>query len=451
MKNYSVWKDNYKETNYNSLDKDISCDVLIIGGGLTGVSSLFNLRDSGLDVVLVEQNKIGLGVTSNSTGKLTYLQNDLIDKIRKFYSDSVALEYINSQIDSINNICNIIDKYNISCDLEKVNSYIYTNKESEVDSLIDLFNFFKKNGFIVHKGNHKLVKSKYMFYVSDAYIFNPLKFINGLLKYNKYPIYENTSIIDMKRCDDYYVCYTKFNKIKAKYVIIASHYPYFLNPLLFPLKVSLEKSYLSLSSCDIEPFSLISYSNPFVSMRTYKNNLVYLSNSHSINSDCDMNNFNELLKKISDLGLSPDYLWSNIDIITSDGIPYIGKINNNLFIGTGYNTWGLSNGFLAGMILSELILNNRNQYTDLFNPRRGSLEFVIPYTINAFKSIDGFIKGYCSSFSTKYKCPHLGCKLIYNDVENTFDCPCHGSRFDSSGKCINGPSNKDIVVSNYKN
>ena len=65
MKNYSVWKDNYKETNYNSLDKDISCDVLIIGGGLTGVSSLFNLRDSGLDVVLVEQNKIGLGVTSN--------------------------------------------------------------------------------------------------------------------------------------------------------------------------------------------------------------------------------------------------------------------------------------------------------------------------------------------------------------------------------------------------
>ena len=53
-----------------------------------------------------------------------------------------------------------------------------------------------------------------MFYVSDAYIFNPLKFINGLLKYNKYPIYENTSIIDMKRCDDYYVCYTKFNKIK---------------------------------------------------------------------------------------------------------------------------------------------------------------------------------------------------------------------------------------------
>ena len=122
MKNYSVWKDNYKVTNYNSLDKDISCDVLIIGGGLTGVSSLFNLRDSGLDVVLVEQNKIGLGVTSNSTGKLTYLQNDLIDKIRKFYSDSVALEYINSQIDSINNICNIIDKYNISCDLEKVNS-----------------------------------------------------------------------------------------------------------------------------------------------------------------------------------------------------------------------------------------------------------------------------------------------------------------------------------------
>ena len=444
MKNYSIWKDNYKETNYKSLDKDVTCDVLIIGGGITGISSLYNLKNSNLNVVLVEQNKIGLGVTSNSTGKLTYLQNDLIDKIRKNYSDKEASLYIRSQIDSINKIYNVINELNISCDLEKVNFYLYTNKENEIDKLKDLEMFLNKNDIKVYKGYHKLVDYKYMFYVSDTYIFNPLKFINGLLKYNNYPIYENTSIINIKRINNEYLCYTKQNKIRTKYVIIASHYPYFLKPLLFPMKVSLEKSYLSASTYKTTPFSLISYSNPFISMRTYKNNIIYLSNSHSINTSCDMNNFNELIKKVKNLNINPDYLWSNIDIITIDGLPFIGKVNNNLLIGTGYNTWGLTNGFLSGNILSDIILGKENEYINLFNPKRFKLKDIFPYLGNSLKSIDGFIKGYCDSKSTKYVCPHLGCKLLYNEVEDTFDCPCHGSRFDNDGKCINGPSNKDI-------
>ena len=129
MKNISIWKDNYKETNYKELNKDIEVDVLIIGGGITGISSLFYLKDSNLKVALVEQNKIGLSTTGNSTGKLTYLQNDLIDKVRKFYNDDIAIEYIKSQIETINNIKRITDEYNIDCDLEKVNSYLYSNKD----------------------------------------------------------------------------------------------------------------------------------------------------------------------------------------------------------------------------------------------------------------------------------------------------------------------------------
>ena len=120
MKNISIWKDNYKETNYKELNKDIEVDVLIIGGGITGISSLFYLKDSNLKVALVEQNKIGLSTTGNSTGKLTYLQNDLIDKVRKFYNDDIAIEYIKSEIETIKNIKRLTDEYNIDCDLEKV-------------------------------------------------------------------------------------------------------------------------------------------------------------------------------------------------------------------------------------------------------------------------------------------------------------------------------------------
>ena len=141
MKNISIWKDNYKETNYKELNKDIEVDVLIIGGGITGISSLFYLKDSNLKVALVEQNKIGLSTTGNSTGKLTYLQNDLIDKVRKFYNDDIAIEYIKSQIETINNIKRITDEYNIDCDLEKVNSYLYSNKD--IYKIKDLERFLK--------------------------------------------------------------------------------------------------------------------------------------------------------------------------------------------------------------------------------------------------------------------------------------------------------------------
>ena len=446
MKNISIWKDYYEETNYESLNCDIDVDVLIIGGGLTGISTLYHLKDSNLKVALVEQNKIGLGVTGNSTGKLNYLQNDLIDKIRNFYSDPVASTYVNSQIDSINSVVSTIKEKNIDCDLEKVNSYLYTNEDEDVSKLKDLESFLMNNNIRVYKANHKLVESKYMIDVSNTYIFNPLKFINGLLKDNKHPVYENTSIKKIRKYRDYYFCYTDFNKIKTKYVVLASHYPYFLKPFLFPFKVSLEKSYLSASLYNIKPFSLISYSNPFISMRTYKNYLIYLSNSHSINKDvCDKDNFNELLEKISNIGLSPEYLWSNIDILTSDGLPLIGTLKDNILIGTGYNTWGLTNGFLAGKLLSDIIMNNDNPYIDLFSPKRKNRNKVSSYISNTYKNVDGFVKGYIKSTSS-YICPHLKCKLIFNELEETYDCPCHGSRFDKSGKCINGPSNKDIDV-----
>lgn len=471
MKNISIWKDNNTyNKDYPQLNDDKNVDVLIIGGGITGISTLYHLKDSKLKVILVEQNKIGMSTTGNSTGKLTYLQNDLIDKIRKSFNDNAAYEYINSQKDAINSIVKVINSNNIKCDLKKVDSFIYTNKEKEIDKVKQLERFLNDNN-IKHNGV-KLVKSKYSFNVANTYIFHPIKFIYGLLDNNNYPIYENTSIKKIKKLNNQYLCYTEKNVIKAKWVIIASHYPYFSIPFLFPIKASLEKSYLSASKYKTAPISVISYSTPFISIRTYKNYLIYLSNSHYINEKtCDRKNYEELIKKLEKLDMKTEYLWSNIDIITNDGIPYIGKIKDRLLIGTGYNTWGLTNGFLAGIILSDIVMNRANKYTKLFSPNRINSSQIIGSINNIVKSIDGYINGYFSKnkniiykkknsknimsyktnneeYTVYQNCPHIGCKLIYNEIEKTWDCPCHGSRFNINGKCISSPANKDITLDN---
>lgn len=448
MKNYSIWKDHKIERNYEELKEDKEVDVLIIGGGLTGVSSLYHLRESNLKVMLVEQNKIGHGVTGNSTGKLTYLQNDLLDKIRHYYSDEVLKKYLSSQIKTIKKIKEVIEKEQIDCDLEEVDSYLYTNKTKEIEKLKDLERLLLKNNIPIIEETTLFVKSKFMIKGKNTYLFHPIKFLYGLLKKNPFPIYEHTSIRKIEKEEDYYICDTNNdNRIKTKIIILASHYPYFIKPFYFPLKVSLEKSYLSASIFPTKPFSLISYSNPFISIRTHNDYLIYLSNSHSLNKNtCDKENFKELLKKLKDFQITPEYCWSNIDIMTSDSLPLIGEINKNMYLGTGYNTWGLTNGFLAGKIITDIISERENEYIELFSPKRLNEKHILSYIGNTYKNIDGYMKGYTSSNKTKYKCPHLGCRLIYNELESTFECPCHGSKFREDGTCISAPANKDLKI-----
>ena len=442
MKNYSIWQD-FRRKDLKRLSCNMDSDILIIGGGITGCSMYYHLHDK-FKTILVEQNKIGDGVTARNTGKLSFMQNDLLDKIRKQSKDKACL-YLKSQIDAINIIKKIIDEENIECDLEKTDSIIYTNNEEEVEKIKDLMNFLASNKIKVDTCKLDLVKMKYAIKTNDTYIFNPSLFVYNYLK-DKENIYEDTKIIDIKRKDNLYYCYTKDYVIKSKYVIIASHYPYFNMPFFFPIKGYLEKSYLLAGSKKYSPISLISYSNPFVSMRTYRNKMLYLSNSdNSYKNINDSSNFNELIKKASGINLFPSYLWTNTDIMTNDNLPYIGKIKDNLFLATGYNTWGLTNGILSGMIIKDIILKKDNPYISLFDPKRVNLQKEINIITNTSKNILGYVNGFLKH-NNKYFCTHMHCPLIYNSIENTYDCPCHGSRFDINGDVMISPAKKKIKM-----
>ena len=477
MKNYSIWKDNIELPEFNKLNKDIEVDVLIIGGGMTGINTLYQLSNTYLEVVLVEQNKIGMGVTANTTGKITYLQDSIYEKIINNFDEVTAIKYLESQKTAIDLIVKIIKEENIDCDLIKVPSYVYSNTQEEDEKLDELKNFLLDNNIKVIEGKSNLVEYKNMIGVEDTYLFHPLKYLKGLLKVlDKNTIYEDTSIIKMDKYDKGYICYTNNDKtIKANKVVIASHYPYFNLPFMFPLKGSLEKSYLSASTYKEDNLSLIKYSDPYISIRSYLDKIIYLSNSHDNNTAVDdKEHFKELKSKLKELNLKPEYMWSNIDIMTSDSLPYIGKIDEDLLIGTGYNTWGMTNSIIASKIISDIIKNNQNEYLELFNPKRINFETLIGTLSNTIKNVEGLVNGMINTNNNiEYKtlnnkeiaiykdnlgnhlvytkCPHQGCKLLFNEIEKTWDCPCHASRFDIDGKCISGPANKDITVTDEDN
>ena len=479
MKNISIWQDTVQCDNYNALEENLDVDILIIGGGITGCSTFYQFKDDKRRVALVEKNKIGSGASSRSSAKITFLQENIYTKLTNIFDRDKAYLYYRGEKEALKIVSNLIEEENIDCDLKKSKSYLYTLDSSNIKRIEKekelLSSFGEKTTDIKKLPNGMRVESG--FYVNNTYIFHPLKFIREIVKKSisdNHRVYENTKIIKIEKVNDCYKCYTTSNIISAKTIVLALHYPYFLFSYLMPLKCYLEKSFLVCSKVKKEyDFNAINIETPLKSMRYYDNHLLMVSSSCNL---AFASNSRKMVKDLEDNTdiTNYDYVWSNYDLMTLDHLPLIGFIDDNLILSTGYNTWGNSNGLLAGVIIKDLINNKYNIYKELFDPKRGfNKQKLINYPLNIFSSAYSFIDSKINKNKAFYngnpyftkrdgksiavykdddgvehiiynRCPHLKCSLVFNEVEKTWDCPCHGSRFDLDGKCIMGPSNYNI-------
>ncbi len=444
------------------------------------------MRDSNLKICLVDQGIIAQGTSLKTTGKLNYLQELIYSNLVSKYSFEVAKLYLESQKLAIKAVKDIIDQEQIDCNFEQVSSFVFTNKEDEVDKIKEEKKileslFIKVNE---HKNIPLNLNSLYAISVNDTAIFHPYKYLTKLKKLCKesnVEMYEKTKITDIKKVNDKYICKSNNYSIKAKKVILACHYPYFLRPFLLPLKTYIEKSYIcAANTVDYYKNTFITSSLPCKSLRYHKsdkNYIIFLNGSHNICNNLNYTkNFEQLISEAKQIGINPEYIWSNDDLMTPDRIPYIGKIqkgNSDLLLATGFNTWGMTNGTLAGMILSDIILGRKNKFEDMVDPLRvNNFKYLNGYLLNISSNIKSYVQNYvyknkqwytpCVKFESRNgksiaiykekgneyivynKCPHLGCSLIFNEIEKTWDCPCHASRFNLEGKCIKGPSNYNI-------
>lgn len=475
----SIWEKYQTKLEFPTLKKDKEVDILIIGGGIAGLTTMYYLKDFS-SICLVDAGNIGKGVTQNTTGKLTFLQETIYTDLEKNIGKDTAISYLNAQKEAIQIAKEIIEKEKIECDLEKVDSYIFTLNEKEIKKIKEEKTFLEEQKIEVYEDKLSLkLPIKYHINVKDTYVFNPIKYLNHLKEIlASKPIYENTKVIKITLKKKKYICFTECGKITAKKVIVACHYPFFTIPFLLPLKSHIEKSYLIACKCEKnEKYSCINIEHPSLSVRFYsdlKNNYkIHLASSH--NTCTKQNDKKDFLHVQRVFQIKEEDIvssWSNMDIITDDKLPYIGKIKKGLYLATGFNTWGMTNGILAGKILSDAMKGNKNKYEKLFSPHRCNFYKIKRSFMNIGSNLISFIgskwqkkKWYPNALQfTKINgkkvaiyideqkkehivyttCPHLGCSLIFNETEKTWDCPCHSSRFDIDGKCIKGPSLYDI-------
>jgi len=461
MKNNSIWEE-YLKNEFKSLENDIDTDVLIIGGGIAGLLTAYYLKDSNIKVTIVERNKILGGVTSKMTAKVTILQ-DILTKVSK---KNISL-YLKSQLEGLKLLENNINTLNIECDFIKNDSYLFTTKKSNIKKLKDLEKELTKLKINYDNTNLPIeLNSMYNIKINKSYEINIIKYLNEIINsLDNREIYEDTNIIEVIKKDNTYIARTNKYKINAKKIVFATNYPYFIKPLVFPLKVRLEKSYIMYGDSNYKgEYNLINIDKNIDSVRFYQDKMIYLTNnkyiSHISKEDFEKINSQNLIKNI-------DNFWTNMDLITNDYLPIVGRVFTNMYIITGFNTWGILSSHIGSSLIASLILgkNKYLKYRDLFNPRRIiTMQKVINSSLNIYENMNGYFKGMITKNKVVYysrdkaiyidskgenhivkrKCPHLKCNLIFNDKEYTWDCPCHGSRFTLNGKVINGPSKYDI-------
>ncbi len=493
----SIWQKDNNIKEEKGITENLTTDVLIIGAGMTGISLAYNLIDGKNNIIMVDAGKIADATTAKSTGKVTYLQDLTYYKICNVYDFDTAKLYYESQKEAIRIINRNVKNNKIECDLKKCEMVTFTNDEKEVPKFTVEKLILDRLG-VKYSNVSKNIKNndvKELISVNDGYVFNPVKYLIGLYKKirssSNVDVYMNSRVQKVQKTKEGFKAYVNGFEIKCKKIVFACHYPFFTIPGFIPLKTYVEKSYIAASKVEkTSNVAAITSNYPYVSFRYQENKkekyFIYLNNSSKLcsklNHEKNYEECTDEIKKIT--GTSPTYKWENMDLLTNDYLPLIGRVSKdekNAFIATGYNTWGMTGGTIAGKIIADLINSKDNKYLEVFNPSR-SMNFkkVLNFTNNTLLSNlkaygfnfikknpswyknQAFVTRYCGKRVGVYYdeegkehvvsnvCPHLKCFLTFNKVDKTWDCPCHGSRFDTEGNVVKGPSSFDIKIDETK-
>ncbi|UZD75186.1 FAD-dependent oxidoreductase [Bacillus siamensis] len=491
----SYWKATADIPSFPALTEDTECDVAVIGGGITGLTTAYELTKRGFRVAVIEADRILNGTTAGTTAKIT-AQHDFIyaDLIQQIGLTSARL-YFEAHLRAMEDMKQIIKDLSIDCRMIEQDAYIYTNTESGVKKIRSEQEAYTKLGI-----EHELVKElpvpvncRLGLAMKNQAQFHPLLYGAALVKEmvkSGARIFEQTAAIDIKKEPQPEVVTKNRHGIKCRYIVCSSHFPFYDGGGLYAARMYASRSYvLAVKPKQAYPDGMfLSIDKPSRSLRYTELNgekLVLVGGeSHKTGQGKEMSEHYEALKQFAEdtIGVeSIPYHWSAQDLVTIDKIPFIGPISGDeeyIFAATGFKKWGMTSSALAAKLLADHIQNKKNPFSGLFIPSRfhadPGLKKLISYNADVAKHLisgklerpdaspeslqpgEGKIVTVNGKRAGAYKdekgclhlvdttCTHLGCEVEWNDGERTWDCPCHGSRFTPDGGVAEGPAIKPL-------
>lgn len=428
----SLWEQTSKSSEFKCLDKDIKTDVLIIGGGMCGVLCAYMLHNAGVNYTLVEAEKVCSGVTKNTTAKITSQHGLIYDKLIRKSGVEKAKQYLDANEAALQKYRELCQ--NIDCNFEDKASYVYS---------LDSREKIEKEIIALEKLNFKAEIAETLplpFSVAGAVKFenqaqfNPLKFVSEISK--GLHIYEHTRVRELIGTK----AVTNHGTIQAKKIIVTTHFPFLNKHGSYFIKMYQHRSYvIAIDNAPQVDGMYVDEAQKGMSFRNYEDLLLIGGGDHRTGKKGG--NWQELRDYARQHypNANEKYHWATQDCMTLDGVPYIGKYSRStdgLYVATGFNKWGMTSSMAAAIILSDLVQDKENPYSQVFSPSRSILHPQL--AVNAFEAVVNLLT------PTTKRCPHLGCALKWNSCEHTWDCPCHGSRFTKDGILIDNPATGNL-------
>lgn len=439
----SVWSDECSFPERESLKEDLVVDAVVVGAGMAGLLTAYLLKKQGLHVVVLEGSETASGVTKNTTAKITSQHDLFYDSLINQFGLDLAAQYAWANQRAIKAYRDIIQEDNIDCDLETKSAFVYSLRDTDTIEAETI-----AAGRLGIDAEYT-TKTDLPFQVKAAVKFNnqaqfhPLKFLKAISE--DLEIYEHTMAREVR--DD--VVITDHGRVTANYIVIATHFPIINIPGWYFARMHQERSYVvALENAGQVNGMYIDEDSAGYSFRNYGEYLLFGGEGHRTGQHPQASSY-DLLRRAAH-SLYPDshevYHWSAQDCVSWDKVPYIGLYSAsipNLYVATGFKKWGMSHSMVSAMIISDAILGKKNDCADIFSPQRFNASASMKNLLtDVGHSVVGLAGGALSS--PQRRCAHLGCRLQWNPDEETWDCPCHGSRYTSDGKLIDNPATKGL-------
>jgi glycine/D-amino acid oxidase-like deaminating enzyme/nitrite reductase/ring-hydroxylating ferredoxin subunit len=481
----SLWLQTAEATTYPGLDRDVEVDVAVIGAGITGLTTALLLKRDGARVAVVEAGRVGGGVTGCTTAKVSALQGTVCATIRRRHGDEAVATYGAASEAGVELVARLAREEAIECDLERRPAFTYAATAAEIRKVEQEAAAAQAGGLAAYLTSDVGLPYPVAMAVGldDQLQFQPVRYVQGLaaaVDGDGSVVIEGTRALGVDQGAPCKVR-TRTGTITAARVVDAAHYP-FLDRGLFFARLKAQRSYCVAAPVDGDaPDGMyISAGSPTRSVRSWGKYVVVGGEGHETGSrDAAPARFERLEQFARDhWGVREvPYRWSAQDPQPYDHLPVIGPYlpgADRVLVASGFMKWGLSSGTFAAIVLSDLIAGRDNAWAERFSPNRVSLRSLpelaetnakvggvffadrlrpteagkaaeVPRgearvvrdglgKTGVYRDPDGVVH------AVSLRCTHLGCLLRFNAAERSWDCPCHGSRFDVDGGVLEGPA-----------
>lgn len=491
MNTTSVWRATAPEAGFPMLQEEIDTGVVIIGGGITGVTLALNLAEQGVPAVLLEARDVGFGSTGNSTGNLYETLSRGIYQIVDRWGKDTAHAVTMARRQAVDQIEQRVQKYNISCGFRRCSLHRYATSASGKDSIDKEYKGSLDAGlpvrledklpspFLSPHGRVMVLDNQAQFH-PEAYVREVARQAANL----GCRIFENSTVLEADT--DKRSVRTANGKVTAREVVFATHTPKGLHPVQAEMVVNREYGIATRIARDSFPSGIFwgsgnerqSVRNLDVGDDTF---LIYVGEEHKTGQQDTRTSLDRLetaAREYFDMR-DIEFRWSAQNYSPADGLPYIGRDSSDCFIATGFETDGLTYGTVAATLIADQIARRDNVFAQIvkasrFDAVKGA-KGVLEENLSVMKS---FVKDYITDrdtiplsqlmpgtaaivkfekdtlaayrnpegelFAVSPVCTHMKCKVHWNGVEKSWDCPCHGSRFAPDGTVIEGPATQPL-------